>query len=83
MFALTPLAVALQSIGYGKLLSSLQGLLAVTVAPELLEQLGSLAAIKPRRRVRRAGRLLPLVAPGAQPVDESEDEDVLALVGAL
>ena len=33
MFTLTPLAVALQGIGYGTLLESLQGLVAVTIAP--------------------------------------------------
>lgn len=54
MFALTPLAVALQGIGYGTLLTSLQGLVAVTIAPEPLEILnGSMGAVQPRRRVRR------------------------------
>lgn len=87
MFTLTPLAVALQGIGYGTLLTSLQGLVAVTIAPEL-PPIGFQAPITPRRRVRL---VVPTwepiaatpVAPIAKPVEdlvELDDEDVLALL---
>lgn len=85
MFALTPLAVALQGIGYGTLLTALQGLVAVTLAPEPFDdKAGSLAAIAPRHRVRRWRRLFD--APN--PADllaalEAEDEELLLEAGAL
>lgn len=84
MFTLTPLAVALQGIGYGSLLTSLQGLLAVTIAPEPIENLGSqAAALKPKRRVRRWQTLASVPAWADLFAEEHEDEELLMEIGAL
>ena len=85
MFALTPLAVALQGIGYGTLLTSLQGLVAGTLAPEPFDDTaGSLAAIAPRHRVRRWRRLFDVPNPAdLLAVLEAEDEELLLEAGAL
>lgn len=83
MFALTPLAVALQGIGYGTLLTSLQGLVAVTVAPADDTQ-GAMAAIAPRHPVRRWRRLVGVPSPLEQILaQELADEDVLLELGVL
>lgn len=92
MFALNPLAAALQGIGYGSLLTALQGLWAVTTIPALLpiEAAGGHAVLQPRRRVRRTW-LTPYQAiteppPAAAPVDDEEARDELELlrcIGAL
>jgi len=87
VFTLTPLAVALQGIGYGTLLTALQGLVAVTIAPEL-PVIGFQAPIRPRRHVRRVFPTWePIAAPAviapAQPAEdlvELDDEEVLALL---
>lgn len=85
MFALTPLAVALQGIGYGTLLTSLQGLVAVTAAPEPFDDTaGSLAAIAPRHRVRRWRRLFDVPNPADLLASlEAEDEELLLEADAL
>lgn len=93
MFTLTPLAAALQGVGYGSLLTALQGLWAVTVIPDSLpiEAAGYMAAGLPtspstRRRARRGVWLspsAPFVEPLASPamLDQAEiwDEEALAL----
>ena len=88
MFRLTPLAVALQGIGYATLLVSLQGLADVTVAPEYVEPPGSHMAAVPKRRIKRWPRPVDVPAPVVAmktPVvdDEQDDEETLALVGAI
>lgn len=84
MFALTPLAVALQGIGYGTLLTSLQGLVAVTVAPTVDDTAGSMAAIAPRHRVRRWRRLFDVPNPAdLLTALEAEDEELLIEAGVL
>lgn len=85
MFALTPLAIALQGIGYGTLLMSLQGLVAVTIAPEPFDDAaGSLAAIQPRHRVRRWRSLFDVPSPAELLAAlEAEDEELLLEAGAL
>jgi hypothetical protein len=91
MFALTPLAVALQGIGYGSFLSALQGLADVTVAPAAEDEAGPggvHAPIKARRRVRRA---VYLPADWEEPPDPAalaalanrEDEELLFELGVL
>ena len=85
MFALTPLAVALQGIGYATLLVSLQGLVAVTVAPPPIElATGSQAAFTPRRRVRRWVPLASAPNPYELLLEANRrDEEELVLLGAL
>lgn len=85
MFALTPLAIALQGIGYGTLLTSLQGLVAVTIEPEPFDDTaGSLAAIQPRHRTRRWRRLFDVPNPAELLAAlEAEDEELLLEAGAL
>lgn len=85
MFALTPLAIALQGIGFGTLLTSLQGLVVVTIAPEPFDDTaGSLAAIQPRTRVRRWRRLFDVPNPHELLAAlEAEDEEILIEAGAL
>ena len=84
MFTLTPLAIALQGIGYGTLLTSLQGLLAVTATPEPFDDTGGAqAAVRPRRRVRRWASLAAVPAPWElMQAADRDDEELLAL-GAL
>lgn len=85
MFALTPLAVALQGIGYATLLVSLQGLVAVTVAPTPVElTTGTHATITPRRRVRRWVPLASAPNPYELLLEANRrDEEELLLLGAL
>jgi hypothetical protein len=85
MFALTPLAIALQGIGYGTLLASLQGLVAVTIEPEPVDDTaGSLAAVQPRHRPRRWRRLFDVPNPAdLLAALEAEDEELLLEAGAL
>lgn len=91
MFELNPLAAALQGIGYGSLLTALQGLWAVTVVPPPLpiESPGAMAAFRPRRRVRRVWLPPPpiYVPPPAGPTAiapaDEEEEDAMALAMAL
>lgn len=77
---LTPLAVALQGIGYGSFLTAVQGLAVIedTVQPPIITLLpqGSHGKIKPKRRARR---LLPQVLPA----DTEEDELALQLLGMI
>ena len=79
---LTPLAVALQGIGYGSFLTAVQGLAVIedTVQPPIITLLpqGSHGKFKPKRRARR---LLPL--PQVLPADTEEDELALQLLGLL
>lgn len=84
MFRLTPLAVALQGIGYGTLLTSLQGLVAVTDFSAPPENLGSEAAgLKVKHRVRRWKTLASVPAWAELFTDEEEDEELLLEIGAL
>lgn len=98
MFTLTPLAAALHGIGYGSLLTALQGLWAVTSIPEpiAIESLGSMAAAlpvarSPRRRTHRGTRWVvptfePLPEPGAadaERVAREDDEEAIALALAF
>ena len=88
MFALTPLTVALQGIGYATLLTALQGLVAVTIAPEpvLIDATGSQAAFNVKRHVRRfrgVTALLPPATPSAPLVDEQDEEEALSLLGLI
>lgn len=84
MFYLTPLAAALQGIGFGSMQTSLQGLLEITIVPEPLEILGSMAAgLKVKRRVRR-WRTLASVPDWPDLFHiEQEDEELLMEIGAL
>ena len=79
---LTPLAVALQGIGYGSFLTAVQGLAVIedTVQPPIITLLpqGGHGKIKPKRRARR---LLPL--PQVDLADTEEDELALQLLGML
>ena len=85
MFTLTPLAVALQGIGYGTLLTAMQGLLAVTVAPPLVidEPQGSMGRIAPRRRVRRTGIATALLPHDAFAAPAQDEEELLLALGVL
>lgn len=97
MFTLTPLAAALQGIGYGSLLTALQGLWSATVVPEpvTIESLGSMAATLPvrtstRRRTHRGTRWVapswaPLPNDPTAPAAErhADDEEALTLAFAF
>lgn len=84
MFRLTPLAIALQGIGFATLLTALQGLVAVTDASDQVESQGILGAIKPKRRVRRWTTLASVPAAWEEQLKaQLEDEDLLLEVGAL
>ena len=82
---LSALAIALQGIGFDTLLTSLQGLVAVTIAPEpFADAAGSLAVIQPRTRVRRWRRLFDVPTPhDLLAMLEIEDEEILLEAGAL
>ena len=75
--ALSPLAVALQGIGFGQHLTALQGLAAVTVAPSDdppgMGNAIALSSARTRRRVFATGLWLP---PTITAVLESAEEDV-------
>lgn len=85
MFNLTPLAVALQGIGYGTLLTSLQGLVAVTVAPPYVadEPQGSMGRIPAKRRVRRSGIATALLPHEVQWAGQKDEEELLLALGVL
>ena len=85
MFTLTPLAVALQGIGFATLLTALQGLLAVTIAPGTEDPpRGSLAPIKPRHRTRRWSSLAAVPLPlDLLAESERQDEELLFELGVL
>ena len=77
MFALTPLAVALHGIGYGSLLTALQGLWAVTTMQG--ESLGVHAKFEVRRSTRRA-RYLPYIPPEVEEARACAEEDEALLL---
>jgi len=86
MFALTPLAVALQGLGYGSFLSALQGLAEVTVAPADIEPTppGALAPVKVRHRTRRWSSFAAIPTPWEALFDaEREDEELLFEIGVF
>ena len=80
---LTPLAVALQGLGFGTHLTALQGILVVepVLPPPVGKLLAGGLASRPRRRSRR---LLRPVAPAVliQP-DQDDEELTLQLLGML
>lgn len=80
MFTLTPLAAALQGIGYGSMQISLQGLLEVTIVPEPLEVLiGSMApGLRTRRRIRRVP--IDWTAPPVEEDARELNDQILALI---
>lgn len=88
MLQLTALAIALQGIGYGAALTALQGLTAATLfaLPEPAPAAAQ-AAVRPRRRVRRAiavGLLRPSVDVATDEESrQREDEALLLTIGAL
>jgi hypothetical protein len=81
---LTPLAVALQGIGYGSFLTAVQGLAVIedTVQPPIITLLpqGGNARFRPKRQVSRFRRLPPQPAPAS---DTDEDELALQLLGMI
>lgn len=84
MLQLSALAIALHGIGYGTLLTALQGLLAVSLFEPAAQSLGGHAALKVRHKTRRykslAVALTPFEAIGAS---EADDEELLLSIGAL
>ena len=87
MFELTPLAIALQGIGYASQLAALQGLVAVTAVPgdpaDAEPASGSHAAPKPRRHAVRWRSMAAVPAPWEQFAEQSRDEDELLALGVL
>lgn len=80
---LTPLAVALQGIGFGTFLAAVQGL---AVVEEPVPPTGpSAPPAQPFARHRRRGRRLPrAVAPSVAVTIEQDDEELaLMLLGVL
>lgn len=79
---LTPLAVALQGIGYGTFLTAVQGLAVFDEpGPPVITLLPQGAHGKPRRRARR---LIPLRVPSQAVLPEQDEEELaLKLLGML
>jgi hypothetical protein len=72
---LSPLAIALQGLGYPALLVALQGLVGLLQAAVEAEAAGGGTARNTRRKVRRVSPALPLL-------DQDEDE-LLLMLGVL
>lgn len=89
--ALSPLAIALQGLGFGTWLTAVQGLFPVEtgVPAEPLQPSAVQAAAPVRRRVRRFAGTLGLNTPlkalkkPAQDLSDTDDEEVLLLLGVL
>ena len=87
MFALTALIVALQGVGYGPLLTALQGLQALDAVPPIdpaTEPAATgLATLRPRHRVRRWTPFSALPPVQAIKIGDEEDEALLMALGVL
>lgn len=79
MLQLSALAIALHGIGYGTMLTALQGLLAVTSFEP--PDTGVHGYVKTRRRIRRLVGTSWIDVEELRREAERDDEDVLALLG--